>query len=96
MTKTATYIKTLDGFKGEARLYAVAPPIEERNWDDEVEATHDYVIVSGVYAMFSGPETYIFPADAEGNITSWLQLDGSFQGEIDHEQALSNAGYTVL
>lgn len=55
----------------------------------------EHVVVSGCHAMFSGPETYIFPADSTGSITDWGELDGSFQGAIDHERALSDAGYTV-
>lgn len=46
--------------------------------------------------MFQGPETFLFPADGKGNITSWGELDGSFRGAIDHEQALRNAGYVVI
>lgn len=45
--------------------------------------------------MFSGPETYIFPADKTGEIVNWSELDGSFKGGLDHEQALVNAGFEV-
>lgn len=96
MTKTATFIKAIDGFRGEARLYRMTPPLQEEDWDGEIE-THEFVIVSAIMGAFDTmrDETYIFPADSEGNITSWLELDGSFQGEMDHVQALTNAGYTV-
>jgi len=50
-----------------------------------------YVVTSAVYAMFSGPETYVFPADDNGVITDWGELEGSFQGALDHERAI--AGY---
>ena len=87
--KVATFIKDLDGFQGEAKLYKLDPPME--NGDGKTE----YVAVSAVMAMFSGPETYIFPANEKGEVTSWGELDGSFRGNLDHEQALENAGYSV-
>lgn len=96
MNHTATFIETKQGFRGDARLYRLSPPISQTDWDGESES-HEYVIVSAIASAFDTmrDETYIFPADSEGNITSWGELDGSFQGEMDHEKALSNAGYTV-
>lgn len=41
-------------------------------------------------------ETYIFESDNEGNIKDWSELEGSFRGEINHERALKNLGYTIL
>lgn len=55
-----------------------------------------YVIVSAVYAMFTGDETYIFAANDAGQVTGWIELEGSFRGSKDHEMALRNAGYGVL
>lgn len=96
MAKTATLIKArLNGYTGDARLYKVDPPIPQNEWDGEDTTTHEYVVVSGVIAPFSGAETYIFPGDAEGNVVDWGELDGSFRGDIDHEQALVNAGYSI-
>ena len=92
--KTATFIKQLDGFNGDARLFKLNPPINESYWD-EVPKSHEYVIVSAVRAMFSGPETYIFPANENGEVTSFGELPGSFRGGLDHEEALNNAGYDV-
>ena len=54
-----------------------------------------YVIVSAM-AMYSGPETYIFPADEAGKVTDWGELDGSYRGGLDHDAALTGAGYTVV
>jgi hypothetical protein len=88
--KKATFIKEIkEGFVGEARLYKVDPPM----FCEETESKYEYVIVSGVYALGSGPETYIFGADENGIVLHWGELNGSFRGEIDHAQALSNAGY---
>ena len=42
-----------------------------------------------------GDETFIFESDADGNVSSWSELDGSFKGAQDHEQALRKAGYEV-
>jgi len=54
-----------------------------------------FVVVSAVIPLYGGPETYIFPADEDGNITSWGELNGSFRGSLDHEKALRNAGYQI-
>jgi hypothetical protein len=79
------------------RLYKLDPPISEPDWEDEdVINQHEYVVVSAVVACIGGPETYIFPADENGEITDWGELKGSFQGALDHELALANAGYTVV
>jgi hypothetical protein len=90
---TAKQLATLSGWNGEARVYELDPPM-----DDDPESWR-YVIVSAVDAMFSGPETYIFPAEKTGDVfttADMCELDGSFKGALDHEQALSNAGYEVL
>lgn len=95
----ATYIKDQNDFQGDARLYRVDPPMKGERFDDDTDkyetATHVYVIVSAVVAFGQGPETYIFPADAEGKVTNWGELDGSFKGGLDHARALQYAGYTI-
>ena len=100
--KKATFIKDLDrsGYStsGIASVYQLDPPIEYTVWGDDCEVipmTSEYVVVSAIIDSFSGPETYIFPSDAEGEISSWLELDGSFRGEMDLERALDKAGYEV-
>ncbi len=79
---------------GTQRLYQLVPPMGATELGDVV--TYDYVVVSAVNAFGTGDETYIFPADASGEITDWLELDGSFKGDQDHEEALRRAGYTVV
>lgn len=54
-----------------------------------------YVVVSAVSVPFDGPETYIFTANSEGAITSYMELEGSFKGGLDHAEALRRAGYEV-
>ena len=95
MNEKATFIRDLDGFTGEAKLYKLDPPMEETDFDNEVVGRHKYVVVSATVAMFTGPETYIFPSDENGNVTSWGELEGSYRGGLDHETALKNAGYSI-
>jgi hypothetical protein len=83
---TAVLVRRLKDFHGDARLYRVSPPME---------GVHEYVVVSAVDAPFTGPETFIFPGDADGDVTEWGELDGSFRGALDHEAALSGAGYEM-
>ena len=97
MSKTATFVRDLTGFTGAAKLYKLDPAFEERDWrTDEVEATHEHVIVSATIVPWGGgPETYIFPATADGEIADWGELSGSYKGGLDHATALENAGYAV-
>jgi hypothetical protein len=88
---TATLIRRLAGFKGDARLYRLDPAI---SYDEQQGQTTEHVIVSA--AARTGPETYIFPADADGRIASWGELQGSFQGGFDHAEALRGAGYEII
>ncbi len=91
-----------DDYSGDARLFRVDPPITYASYEEvdgeyqEVKRETEYVIVSAAYVMMSGPETYIFPSDSEGNVTSWSELEGSFQGSRDHARALEGAGYAVI
>ena len=84
----------ITGTRGNQKLYKLDPPMTVTDWDDEnTIEVHEYVVVSATYAF--GPETYIFPADENGEVTSYSELDGSYQGGLNHEQALNNAGYEV-
>lgn len=90
-------IKYLDGFRGEAVLFRMEPPLEG----------HEYVVVSAVhpkppegmnltrYADMFTPETYIFGADPEGHVVDWGELPGSFKGAMDIPRALVQAGYEI-
>ena len=57
-------------FRGNASLYFLSSPVSWYSYDEDCERIHEtnYVIVSAVNALFSGPETYIFPSDERGNI----------------------------
>ena len=91
--KAATKVKDLDGFTGNASLYVLSDPVEY-GFDEDKNFTN-YVVVSATYVMFSGPETYIFPANKSGEIEDWCELNGSFKGGRDHKAALENAGFIV-
>jgi hypothetical protein len=91
---TATLVRT-GLLKGNANLYRVDPPVTYEDYDKDAAATTEYVIVSAAVVPYSGPETYIFPANASGEVTDWGELDGSYKGGLDHDEALRGAGYEV-
>jgi hypothetical protein len=95
----ATLVRDVSAdFRGKAFLYRCDPPMQYTDGygDDADELETEYVIVSATHAMFSGPETYIFPANSDGEVTNWSELDGSYKGGLDHAGALRAAGYTVI
>ena len=96
MKKTATFVKTMSGFAGDAGLYKLSPKAKYTIWKGvkEIPRSTSYVIVSAV-DVFGKPETYIFPASAKGCILNWGELSGSFKGGLDHKKALNDAGYEV-
>lgn len=98
---TAYYIKDVEGFNGKASLYQLEPPM------GDLMHQYEYVIVSATdmshvnahlrnAALHQPPETFIFPANSEGEVETFNELDGSYRGGLSHEQALSNAGYCVV
>lgn len=95
---TATFLRKLDGWRGDARLYKLSVPMKGEAITDEQDFDCEYVVVSAVVAqsMFGGgPETFIFAADESGEAINLLELPGSFIGALDHAKALLNAGYSV-
>ncbi len=83
----------LKGFNGHAALYKLSPPMKDVDCDD-IETEHEYVVVSAVYTL-GAPETYIFSANAEGMVTAWGALKGSYKGGMSHVEALEGAGYSL-
>jgi hypothetical protein len=95
--KKATFLRDVNQktARGAQKLYRVDPPMEDERWDG-TKRSYEFVVVSAVVVGFGeGPETYIFGADAEGKVVDFSDLPGSFKGDLDHEQALRNAGYEV-
>lgn len=80
----ATFVRRLDYFSGDTRLYAVEPAHE--GWR--------FVIVSKINNDY-GHETGIFPAYADGKLAYWSEMSGSMKGEHSHEEVLSGIGYEV-
>jgi hypothetical protein len=85
----ATKVKEMDDWRGDAALYKLDPPLVDGDGE------HEYVVVSAADAFMSGPETYIFAADMNGHVDCFIELSGSFRGDLCHETALANAGYRV-
>jgi len=95
---TAFYIYTIrvDSLN-EQRLYKLDPALPVVHVDDDGRKfvrNVEYVVVSAAY-NFGRPETFIFEADDDGNIVSWLELPGSVRGVLDFGRALLNAGYQI-
>lgn len=85
--KTAKFIKQITNFRGDARLYRLSRPLSK----------YKFVIVSAIKPnnVAYDYETFIFGSNENGEVTNWLELSGSFTGEMNHEKALKNAGYII-
>ena len=94
--KTAELIlDNLENFIGHASLYKLSESIEEYGYcDDDAIQLHDYVICSTTHLSVA-TETYIFPADEQGNITSWHELEGSKKDCDSHDEVLGDIGYVI-
>lgn len=80
----------------DQKLYKLSRPMKYGGYNGEFYET-EYVVVSAIVAMDTQlPETFIFPATETGRILSYLDLPGSFRGELNHRKALENAGYVVI
>jgi hypothetical protein len=81
----ATFVRDVSaqGYTGTAHLYRceAGGPLPE------------YVVVSATSVIYTGPETYVFAANADGDVTNWGELDGSSRGDLDIPGALRFAGY---
>jgi hypothetical protein len=83
----ATFVKDLSGWKGGAKLWCLSEPYKVSDWSGNEYATVTHVITSAVVA-YSGPETYVFPSDASGEVVDFGELPGSFQGDLHHDIAI--------
>ena len=82
MSKFVSKIKDINS---RQTLWKAEPPLDG----------NEYIITSASDVMFTGAETYIFPADKDGNITDWCELRGSYRGELNHKRCFSNIGYCI-
>ena len=85
----AKFIKDMNNFRGEAKLYEASPNI---SFGDNKNTK--FIIVSKIDNEF-GQETYIFPANEDGEIKDYCELSGSQKGDISHGQVLRDAGYEI-
>ncbi len=79
-------------------LYRVSEPVtyDECN-HGTCHKTTDYVVVSAVPGLITGiPQTYIFPADSKGEFLSLSTLPGSFDGAMNHAEAINGAGWELV
>ena len=96
---TATFIRRLDGWCGDARRYRLSQPTTYYRESGKAASTN-YVIVSAIElpsaaGNYGGCETYIFPASEAGEVLSWGELKGSTKGTIFHEVAIEEAGWVL-
>jgi hypothetical protein len=86
--KTATFLCVLEDTPNRKQEhYRLDPPLDGK----------EYVVVSALNVAFDhkAAETFIFPANKTGDITGWLEMEGSFRGAADHAEALRRAGYEI-
>lgn len=108
MQKTATWVKDLPDWRGDAVCYKFDPPLSD-SWDEEEGGVWDYAIVSAVTLDYGtvpmsrelrdslpSCETYIFPADENGECISMAELPGSQKNTRSHAQVLGEIGYTII
>lgn len=92
---TATLVRDLGRSSSGAaqRLYRLSEGVRVSERDPDKGKT-DHVVVSAVRVL-GEPETYIFASDAEGAVTCWTEMPGSYRGGLDHEQAIRDAGWEI-
>lgn len=89
-----------DNDRADWRHYKLSEPYDVLDWQDLPVVTTEYLIVSAADVPYSGPETYVFPADANGKVVDRGELPGSFRGALDHARAiegfLAEAGERIM
>ena len=83
--------KGLDCYRGNVKFYVLSESVKRVDPTREVRNVFefDYVVVSKV-CVSNNWETFIFPADEDGNVIEWIELPGSSGGSISHEEVLNN------
>lgn len=95
MTGIARFIKTADGFDGDASLHRLTPPAAVQRLGDGEPESYSYVVVSAT-SWSGGIETMVFPSDPHGESVDFNELAG-VRDVYDHAEALANlgAGYAI-
>jgi hypothetical protein len=94
--KTATFVRTLRGFRGNAELFRLEPPLEGSRWPGETGTGRYAFVVASAARVFGAPETYMFGADEDGRILDWGELPPSQKGTLDIDAVWRDAGYAVV
>lgn len=63
----------------------IISPVGAHQWLIMVNGSH--YVVSAVVVPFSGPETYVFPGDGNGEITDFGEIVG-LRGTLSHTEAI--------
>jgi hypothetical protein len=74
----------------ECRIYELSESVEYAPGKKT-----DFVIVTAINGVITGPETHIYPARFDGSVLDWAEMPGSFQGGMDCEEAIRRAGWQV-
>lgn len=81
-------------------VYELSEPVTyeayEKGEGKYVTKTTRFVLVSAATVMMSGPETFIFPADEDGEVVDWAELEGSYKGGLSHAEAIDGAGWELV
>ena len=105
---TAELIKDVStNFQGDAQLYKLSEPVsyEDTNfkkvdgqteWHTKKRQTK-FVVVSSISVApdHGGSETFIFPADSNGVVQNWRELQGSQRCNASAFLVLDCLGYTL-
>ena len=92
---TATFIRQLPGWRGDARLYRLSQPVRYTNSDATTYVVVSAVVLPALLSQSGECETYIFPSDDKGEVLSWIQLRGSTKDTLFHEVAIEEAGWVL-
>jgi len=99
----AILIRSLESWRGNAKLYSVYPPITY--YDQKIRRTAYHVIIvsnsreerTGDAVGFLPQErTSVFPAMKSGNTKCFKELNGSCDEIKDHSDVLTSMGYELI
>lgn len=92
----AKLVRDIQNRPAEQKLWRLSESVPY-GWSEDMQRCN-FVVTSHLARAFDTgrPETYIFPADKDGSILSWGEMDGSSRGgDQSHEDVLRNAGWEV-